>query len=368
MSSAARAAPSGRIVWLDLARASSIVLVVVYHVAVGAGPDLLGSDERLSGRIWAQANSALVPLRMPLFFAVSGILAFRAVHRPWRAVLRPRVLDLLWPYALWSLAFALTAWPRYAPDAAARFARDEVVATLVAASPYWFIAVLPLVFLITRLCRARSAQLLVVALLAYAAAPFIHREMLAAELSADLAYGVFQVLDNTVWFVLGFVVRDRFSTLGERSRPLAGALLAGVFAVLAAAILLADVPLAVTRSMELLASLSGLLACVFLLPALGRLPAAARLGHQLGRRTLVIYLVHPLVLNVIVVLWRISSAEEWMAPILRICLLVPVVTVLSIWAALLVDAWVARHGPRWLLAAPGGRVTHGRSGASRVVS
>ena len=35
MSSSAPAAPTGRIAWLDLARAAAIVLVVVYHVASG---------------------------------------------------------------------------------------------------------------------------------------------------------------------------------------------------------------------------------------------------------------------------------------------------------------------------------------------
>lgn len=368
MSSAASTERGGRVAWLDLARAGSIVLVVVYHVAVGAGEELMSTGESLAGRVWVQANLALVPLRMPLFFAVSGALAVNAVHRPWPAVRRPRILDLLWPYLVWSLLFAATAWPRFAPDDAAGFVRGEVRAMLVAASPYWFIAVLPIFFLIARAGRSRPRTLLVLALLAYAAAPFATRWMQAAALSPDLVYGTFQLLDNAVWFMLGVAARDRILTLGAVRRPGRGAALVGAFGVLALAILVVDVPLAVLRSMELLASVSGLLACALLLPVIGSQRWAARIGAHLGRRTLVIYLVHPLVINAVVLVWQASGAEQWVGPTVRALVLVPAVTALAIGAALLFDAVIARCGPHWLLEAPGARRARTSRAALRASS
>ncbi|NMA77488.1 MAG: acyltransferase family protein, partial [Actinomycetales bacterium] len=73
-------APAARIAWLDLVRAASIVLVVLYHVGAGAGYALLPKDSSSAGAWWSSVNLALAPVRMPLFFLVSGMLAVRAVQ------------------------------------------------------------------------------------------------------------------------------------------------------------------------------------------------------------------------------------------------------------------------------------------------
>src|SRR3712207_8675988 len=41
--------------------------------------------------VWHEVTEALRPVRMPLFFAISGFFASRAVHRPWRDA-RARVM------------------------------------------------------------------------------------------------------------------------------------------------------------------------------------------------------------------------------------------------------------------------------------
>src|SRR5699024_11367669 len=87
--------------------------------------------------------------------------------------------------------------------------------------------------------------------------------------------------------------------LGERARLGPGLLLAAVFALLALTVLRADLPLGALRALELGASVSGLLACVLIFPLLTRRRPLARAGEQRARRTLVIYLVHPVVINVL---------------------------------------------------------------------
>lgn len=352
MSGPAAAAP-GRIAWLDLARALSIVLVVVYHVAVGARGDLFAGVDARAARWWVEGNLALVPLRMPLFFAVSGLLAHGAVHRPPAAVARPRYADLLWPYLLWSLLFAVIAWPQYAPGDPAGFLWGEVTGMLVAASPYWFIAVLPVFFALTRLGRAHRGALVAVALLAYAAAPSVETAMRAVEASPDLTYGVFQLLDNVLWFVLGFTARSWILRRGERGAPWAGTVLAALFCALVATLEVAQPAPALHRVMELAASLSGLAACAALLPLPARWAPLARAGSLIGSRTLVIYLVHPLVISAAVMLWRASHAGEVLGDTVRSTLLVPALSALAIACALAVDAVLTRWGPHWLLRAPG---------------
>ncbi|MBX6744241.1 MAG: acyltransferase family protein [Acetobacteraceae bacterium] len=84
-----------RVAWLDIARGSCMVLVVLLHADFALGR----IEEHPQGLYLL--NLALVPLRLPLFFLVSGMLAARMLRRPAREVLRRRVLHYLWLYCLW---------------------------------------------------------------------------------------------------------------------------------------------------------------------------------------------------------------------------------------------------------------------------
>ncbi|GEM_PF-5635935 len=360
MTSGVSSGPKERVAWLDIARAMSIVLVVIYHVAVGgAGHVLLGGRETFIGKLWLHGNLALVPLRMPLFFMVSGVLAAGAIRRPWKVVVRPRIYDLLWPYVLWSMIWAATAWPRYAPDAPGEFFVGEITGLLMIGSPYWFIAVLPIFFLITRLGSSRPKLLVALTLIAYGAAPFIQRAMRASEAPSDLVYGVFQLTDNALWFALGFAAREWILRIGSRPRPVLGSILLLAFCLLAFIVERGELPASPTRFLELGASMSGLVSCAALLPLAARSVALARAGTYLGSRTLVIYLVHPVFINLAVLAWRDSGAEESFGGMTRDLLMVPVVTAMAIGAAVAVQATVHRIGPRWLLKAPGGSAPSG---------
>ena len=149
-------APEGRIAWLDLVRALSIVLVVLYHVGAGAGNLLLPADSTTAGQRWASLNLMLAPVRMPLFFMVSGMLAVRAVHRPWRAVVSPASgLRLTVPPV--ERALRRRHGPATHLDPAG-YMWDRVKVTLTAMGPYWFIAVLPVFFLVARCGRRRRGS------------------------------------------------------------------------------------------------------------------------------------------------------------------------------------------------------------------
>lgn len=347
---------AGRIAWLDLARAISIVLVVLYHVAISSGAVLLGEGSAASA--WSWANLALIPLRMPLFFVIAGVLAASASRRPLRRTVRPRILDLLWPYLLWSLLFAVLGWPRYAPGDPGGFIAGEITGMLVLASPYWFIAVLPIFFLLGRCGSGHPRAMLLIALIAYFAAPWARDGLLSVGASGDLAYGVFQLADNALWYLLGLVLSARIRRWGtertpERTAPrlAVGAALLGLLAVLAILVMEAPLPHPVIRAGELGASISGIAACVLLLPVLARIPSVARAGEYVGSRTLVIYLVHPIVLIGAVVAFRWTVPGGIGGPTAAL-LLIPAVVVIALALSLAVDAVIDRWGPDWLLAAP----------------
>ncbi|MFB9376470.1 acyltransferase family protein [Kineococcus gynurae] len=93
---------------MDTARGAAILLVVLHH-AVDHTVDLhLGRG--LGAEVWTVVNESLRLVRLPLFFFLSGMLAERAVRRPWRELLPGRIGTNLWLYLLWStIAFVVLA-------------------------------------------------------------------------------------------------------------------------------------------------------------------------------------------------------------------------------------------------------------------
>ena len=76
---------TSRVPWVDVAKGTSIVLVVLLH----STNFLLGHN--LATGFWDGFNSFLEPIRMPLFFLASGLFAQNILKTSWRAVVRKRI-------------------------------------------------------------------------------------------------------------------------------------------------------------------------------------------------------------------------------------------------------------------------------------
>ncbi|BAU96517.1 hypothetical protein N24_2255 [Corynebacterium suranareeae] len=83
-----------RMDWPDIAKGISILGVVLLHVslAIPGGQDTLASH----------LNSLLDPLRMPLFFMVSGFFAVKVLDQSFGELFRGRLWFYLVPYLLWT--------------------------------------------------------------------------------------------------------------------------------------------------------------------------------------------------------------------------------------------------------------------------
>ncbi|MFS0851477.1 acyltransferase family protein [Novosphingobium panipatense] len=84
---------SRREAWPDFARACAIVLVILFHARhitwiVGF------RDDGLADHAWAVISNLLMPLRMPLFFVISGVFAAGAVARRWAQVRKAAVVSM----------------------------------------------------------------------------------------------------------------------------------------------------------------------------------------------------------------------------------------------------------------------------------
>jgi uncharacterized membrane protein YcfT len=278
-----RAVELDRSVWVDTAKGVCILLVVLWHVIM---KHYLMIDWHLSAPIpgaWGTFGDQMLTLRMPLFFAISGLLAAGAVSRPWRVLGRSKVAKFLYLYILWSLIHAVllalvpgfdTTHPRSALD---------VVEQLTITPPnVWYLYALALYFVVAKVTRTWPTQIVL---------------GLALALSVVTATGVLDtpgnragLLKNLVFFLGGLhfgpaIKRLAADASGRRLAVVGG----GWVAILAAmALLHAKTWPGVWAAASLAAVIFGVNAAAIV----ARWTTMAAPLAALGRRTLPIYVMH----------------------------------------------------------------------------
>ncbi len=105
-------AATGRVAWADATKGLTILLICLFHSCL-----LLGQAHVIGPR-WNELNDLFPLLRVPLFFAVSGLFAASVIARPWRALWATRLSTLVWAFGAWTLlrfglfsAFPLSSRP-----------------------------------------------------------------------------------------------------------------------------------------------------------------------------------------------------------------------------------------------------------------
>jgi uncharacterized membrane protein YcfT len=96
------AAETRRTAWVDAARGIAIVLVVLLHARDwlrSAGVDV---------HVWKPVIEVMNGLRMPVFFALSGMLGTRWLRAGWRELVADKVIFLAWVYLVWQTIGSLT--------------------------------------------------------------------------------------------------------------------------------------------------------------------------------------------------------------------------------------------------------------------
>jgi len=135
------------VVWFDYAKGFCIILVVMMHSTLGVG-NAMGA-EGFMHYVVAFAK----PFRMPDFFLLSGMFLFRVIDRDWRTYLDRKVVHFSYFYVLWLvIILAVKQAPLLASDPQGWL--QAVAHAFVAPNPnLWFIYVLPLFFVATKLAR-----------------------------------------------------------------------------------------------------------------------------------------------------------------------------------------------------------------------
>jgi len=144
-----------RVGWVDYAKGFCIVMVVMMHSTLGV-QDAAGATGWM-GDFVAFAK----PFRMPDFFLISGLFLARVIDRNWRDYLDKKVLHFAYFYALWvTIQFAFKA-PHFAADLGwAGVAKAYALSFVDPFGTLWFIYLLPIFFVVTKLTRDVPQSLL----------------------------------------------------------------------------------------------------------------------------------------------------------------------------------------------------------------
>src|SRR6195952_5069097 len=161
-----RAAPSappalsapGRIDWVDYAKGICIVMVVMMHSVLGV--ELAAGQTGFMHLLVAFAK----PFRMPDFFLISGLFLAVVIDRDWRTYLDRKVVHFLYFYVLWvTIQFGFKAPGFAAEHGWAYVANLYLISYIDPFGTLWFIYMLPVFFVLTKLARGVPPALIWIA-------------------------------------------------------------------------------------------------------------------------------------------------------------------------------------------------------------
>jgi len=181
-----------RVDWVDYAKGICIILVVMMHVTLGYGEDV-----HREGWLHLFVRFAQ-PFRMPDFFLISGLFLSRTINAPWREYLDRKVLHFVYFYVLWlAIQLAIVEAELLVTQPIA-FLATFAHALIEPINTLWFVHMLAIFYLVTRLVRRVPAA----AVLAIAAA--LHTAWVAHIFSSDS--GVIKEFSNRyVFFFAGYI-------------------------------------------------------------------------------------------------------------------------------------------------------------------
>jgi uncharacterized membrane protein YcfT len=137
-----------RIGWVDAAKGLCIIFVVMMHSTLGVGV-------AMNAEGWMHDVVAFArPFRMPDFFLISGLFLGLVIDRPWLRYIDRKVVHFAYFYVLWlTIQFAFKAPGMAAEQGLVPTALDYLAAYVQPFGTLWFIYILPVFFVFTRLVK-----------------------------------------------------------------------------------------------------------------------------------------------------------------------------------------------------------------------
>ncbi|WP_091606615.1 acyltransferase family protein [Arthrobacter koreensis] len=336
-----------RLSWIDFSKGLCMVLVVLYHLSLW-----METEVHSGPGLWWVISDALNPLRMPLFFFISGYLSVSALRRPLGSS-RSRTLGLYYVYVLWTALFLLRRWlPFLSADAEPEV--GQLLLSLVLPTSFWYLYALPVFFLATkfllRMLGNRSAYALIPLAVMSALSPLVQPYTQGLLTEPFDAAKIPSVLANFLWFYLGvhgaalwasFSRRRSYGVLG-----LSAALYVAIYAVMTA------------FRLELLLEtvLSGL-ALFVTAQLVSRINMDSRAGRglrRIGSQTLPVYIFHIVLISALSAVVKLTGLMPLLqsSPGMAAAVVPPLLALPVILLCLSAGSLIKRSPFPWLLDAP----------------
>jgi uncharacterized membrane protein YcfT len=139
---------ASRIAFVDYGKGFCIILVVMMHSVLGV--------EAAAGQTgWLHAAVEFAkPFRIPSFFLIAGLFLSRTIDSDWRSYLDRKVLHFVYFYVLWvTIQFLFKAPGMARAHGLPATALDYLTAFVQPFGTLWFIYLLPIFFVVTKLTR-----------------------------------------------------------------------------------------------------------------------------------------------------------------------------------------------------------------------
>jgi uncharacterized membrane protein YcfT len=342
-----------RMVWADVARGICVLLVVLHHV-VRQLSDVAPSDWT-APEFWLGLDAYLTPIRIPLFFAISGMLASSALSRPLRST-RSRTFGPAYLYVLWTFLLSLRLLVPGQTGQEHSYVSNLLSGLFLAGGGYWYLYALPLYFLACFALRRVPAWVLVMVGLGLN----IAREPLTISfkefgfLFMDEQSLIGSILANFIFFVIG----ARFRDLTLRVTMIASTARIGILTLSYGALVFIHVNLLHNAFVELGASLTGIVFGILISKRLELVAPVRRPLAYIGARTLPVYVSQFFFISVLSFVWArlpimssTPSVTQWIPWVYPLVTVAVAVVVSLVFFRVAVRTRVFRHlfePPEWL--------------------
>lgn len=329
------------LVWPNLAKAGCILLVVMMHLGEQIA-HMPWADQAELAAAWHVVNGLIRPVRMPLFFLVSGILASDSIMRPRPDTQRSRLVKPLYLYFVWAMIYQVLApidpsgsWFEVAMA-------NRFLPALLLTQASWYLVALGMYYLLTRITLPLPVwtTLLLCAFLS----------VLGTLFEGQLAAHEPKMLRCAIFFVAGVRMKGEVLAFVERATAARAMALGVAYLAGAALALKSDTFL---LPVDVLAVAAGAMLCTLVARRGSALIGPA---SWLAKRTLPIYLMHFLMMPALA-----FAIERWAAPLLGSIWVGAAYPLLAV--PLLVAACLAGHvvlvrtrAAAWLLDLPAWRM------------
>lgn len=271
--------------WVDVAKAFSILLVVLAHTRIEYAFINVSSP-------WADAIVELTgSMRMPLFFAASGVFAVKWFTRSWGELFSGKIALLAWVFLIWQAVvlgyklLEMAVLPNQPDNSLLTQLGKVIVSPLRPNGELWFLWALCVFFVLAKLIWASPIWIKVGVPVVVSIAWFAGRDMVPESILRTAGAGIEGIPAYFVFFIgaatFAPAILKHFSSIGH----VASALWFAAWIIPAATIYTFNVDIAGFRTvLSALAVAGGF--------GLARLLCFIRPLRTLGKHTLPIYVGH----------------------------------------------------------------------------